>query len=63
MAGKRKEVTREELYTAVWAEPMKTAAKKYGVSSSFLSRVCRRIDVPHPTQSRVAGVVRGPSQL
>jgi len=46
----RREVSREQLYASVWAEPMSAAAKKYGVSSSFLSRVCERMEVPHPVR-------------
>lgn len=41
-------VTRETLYAEVWAEPMITVAKRYGVSSSFLARVCKRLQVPRP---------------
>lgn len=41
-------VTRETLYTEVWAEPMTTVAARYKVSSSFLARVCERLGVPRP---------------
>lgn len=41
-------VAREKLYEEVWAEPMTTVAKRYGVSSSFLARVCERLKVPRP---------------
>jgi hypothetical protein len=41
-------VTREALYAEVWAEPMTTVALRYGVSSSFLARVCERLGVPRP---------------
>jgi len=41
-------VTRETLYQEVWAEPMTTVAKRYDVSSSFLVRVCERLNVPRP---------------
>lgn len=39
-------VTRETLYEEVWAEPMTKVAARYGVSSSFLARVCERLNVP-----------------
>jgi hypothetical protein len=38
--------TREKLYEEVWAEPMTKVAARYGVSSSFLARVCERLKVP-----------------
>lgn len=41
-------VSREKLYKEVWAEPMLKVAARYGVSSSFLARVCRRMNVPCP---------------
>lgn len=41
-------VTRATLYDEVWAEPMLVVARRYGVSSSFLARICTRLRVPHP---------------
>lgn len=41
-------VSREQLYEEVWAEPMTTVALKYKVSSSFLARICTRLNVPRP---------------
>lgn len=41
-------VSREQLYEDVWAEPMTTVALKYEVSSSFLARICTRLNVPRP---------------
>jgi hypothetical protein len=41
-------VSREQLYEEVWAEPMTTVALKYKVSSSFLARICIRLNVPRP---------------
>lgn len=43
-------VTRETLYEEVWAEPMTKVAARYGVSSSFLARVCERLNVPRPSR-------------
>lgn len=40
--------TREELFNAVWAEPMTTLAKRFGVSSSYLARVCDSLSIPRP---------------
>jgi hypothetical protein len=41
-------VTRETLYSPVWAEPMLKVAKRFGVSSSYLARVCTILNVPRP---------------
>jgi hypothetical protein len=43
-------VTREILYEEIWAEPMTKVAARYGVSSSFLARVCERLNVPRPSR-------------
>jgi hypothetical protein len=41
-------ISRERLYQEVWAEPMTTVAQRYKVSSSFLARICTRLNVPRP---------------
>lgn len=41
-------VTREELYAEVWQWPMTKVAERLGVSSSFMARVCTRMNVPRP---------------
>jgi len=41
-------VSRQALFEEVWAEPMLKVAARYGVSSSFLGRVCERLNVPRP---------------
>lgn len=41
-------VTREELYALVWAEPMIKVAESYGVSGSYMARVCGYLKVPRP---------------
>src|SRR5262245_1766044 len=33
---------REDLYDQVWAEPMRTVAKRYGVSDVALAKICRK---------------------
>ena len=52
-------VTRETLYEEVWAEPMTKIAAKYGVSSSFLARVCTRMNVPRPERGYWAKLAVG----
>ena len=41
-------VTREGLYTEIWAEPMTTVAERYEVSSNYLGRICERLKIPRP---------------
>ncbi|CAM2139651.1 conserved protein of unknown function [Pararobbsia alpina] len=54
-------LTREELYQLVWAEPMLKLAERYGVSSSYLARVCTTLHVPRPPRGywakRAVGIV------
>jgi hypothetical protein len=53
-------VPRKKLYEEVWAEPMTTVAKRYEVSSSYLARICERLNIPRPGrghwQQRAVGV-------
>ncbi len=41
-------ITREELYRQIWTTPATKLALRYGVSSSYLARVCEGLNVPHP---------------
>lgn len=41
-------VSREHLYEEVWAAPMTKVAQRYGVSGSFLARVCAQLSIPRP---------------
>src|SRR5262245_2210652 len=41
-------ISREQLFKEVWAEPMTTVGDRYGVSSSYLARVCSTLNVPRP---------------
>lgn len=43
-----KAVTRQELYDLAWQEPMLRVAARFGVSSSYLSRVFTELRVPRP---------------
>lgn len=53
------EVNREDLYGQVWKEPMTKVAKKYGVSSSYLARVCETLGVPRPERGYWAKLAAG----
>lgn len=41
-------VTREELYKMVWAEPMISICKKYGLSDNGLRKHCKKMNIPTP---------------
>ena len=41
-------LTREDLYDKVWAEPMRTLARHYGLSDVGLAKTCKRLRVPVP---------------
>jgi hypothetical protein len=52
-------VSREVLYAQVWAEPMLSLAKKYHVSSSYLARVCHKMNIPRPERGYWAKIRAG----
>ena len=52
-------VSRETLYEEVWKEPMTTVATRYQVSSSFLARICDRLNVPRPPRGYWAKLAFG----
>ncbi|MHB9099000.1 MAG: hypothetical protein ACYC5X_14380 [Syntrophales bacterium] len=41
-------LTREAMHSLVWKEPMLKVAARYGVSSSYLARICKLMNVPRP---------------
>jgi hypothetical protein len=41
-------LTREALYELVWSEPMLKVAARFGVSSSYMARICTLLNVPRP---------------
>lgn len=52
-------VTREALYELVWAEPMLKVAARFGVSSSYMARVCSLLKVPRPERGYWAKLAVG----
>lgn len=46
--SKNFEITREALYEQVWSTPIMHLAEKFGVSGSYLARVCTALNVPRP---------------
>jgi len=53
------ELTREELYAQVWAEPMSKLAKRYGLSDRGLAKTCARMGIPVPGRGYWAKVQSG----
>ena len=41
-------VSREELYKMVWAEPMMTVCKRFGLTDNGLRKQCKSMEVPTP---------------
>jgi hypothetical protein len=52
-------ISREELYQLVWAEPMLQVAAQFGVSSSYMARVCTAMNVPRPERGYWAKLTFG----
>lgn len=47
-------LSRERLYELVWTEPMLKIAARFGVSSSYMARVCTQLNVPRPQRGYCA---------
>ena len=41
-------ITREELYEAVWSEPIHQLSKALGISDVGLAKICKKLNVPVP---------------
>jgi hypothetical protein len=52
-------ITRIELYERVWREPMTKVASEFGVSASYLARICSRLNVPRPNRGYWARIEAG----
>jgi len=52
-------LTRKALYSLVWSESMLRVAARYGVSSSYMARVCKFMNVPRPARGYWAMVAAG----
>ena len=48
MTQTRIRLTRAELYEKVWATPVRTLAKEFGMSDVGLAKICRKHDIPAP---------------
>jgi hypothetical protein len=58
MNGK-KGCSREELYAQVWFEPMTKVSERFGVSGSYLARICTLLGVPRPERGYWAKLAVG----
>lgn len=58
-------ITRELLYALVWEKPMLKVAARFKVSSSYMARVCARMNVPRPPRGYWAklAVGKAPPQI
>jgi len=52
-------VSRESLYSDVWAEPMLRVGANFGVSSSYMARICTLMNVPRPERGYWAKLAVG----
>jgi hypothetical protein len=52
-------LTREALYELVWSEPMLKVAARFGVSSSYMARICTLLYVPRPERGYWAKLAVG----
>jgi hypothetical protein len=52
---------RQELFDEVWATPVTTLAKKYGLSDVGLRKICMTLDVPMPPRGHWAKLAAGKS--
>ena len=52
-------VSREALYEMVWSQPMLRVAARFGVSSSYMARVCTLLNVPRPERGYWAKLALG----
>lgn len=52
-------VSREALNGMVWSEPMLRVAARFGVSSSYMARVCTLLNVPRPERGYWAKLAVG----
>lgn len=52
-------VSRDELYRLVWSEPMTKIGERFGVSGSYLARICTLLNVPRPERGYWAKLAVG----
>lgn len=45
------ELTREQLFRQIWAEPIGAVAGRYGMTGNGLAKICDRLNIPRPSRS------------
>ena len=55
-------IDRTRLYELVWEEPMLKVAARFGVSSSYMARICTLMNVPRPERGYWAKLAVGKPQ-
>lgn len=58
----RMPLDRVALYELVWSEPMLKVAARFGVSSSYMARICTLLNVPRPERGYWAKLAVGKAQ-
>lgn len=53
------QVDRDKLFAEVWAEPMQSVAKRYGLSDVGLKKLCSRLQIPTPPRGHWAKLKAG----
>jgi hypothetical protein len=56
-------ISREQLYQLVWSKPMIKVAAEFGVSGSYLARICTLLNVPRPERGYWAKLAVGKARL
>ena len=42
------EITRDQLYEAIWSKPTTVVAKSFGISDVAVAKICKKLDIPKP---------------
>ncbi len=42
------EITRDQLYEAIWSKPTTAVAKDFEISDVAVAKICKKLDVPKP---------------
>lgn len=53
------QVDRDKLFAEVWAEPVQSVAKRYGLSDVGLKKLCSRLQIPTPARGHWAKLKAG----
>jgi hypothetical protein len=59
MEENTKQIDRQSLYEAVWADPVTIVADRYGLSDVGLAKICRRLSIPLPSRGYWAKIKAG----